>query len=416
MKKPWIGLLDCNNFFVSCERLFRPDLIGKPVIVLSSNDGCVVARSKEVKDIGIPMGVPYFQIKDIIKKEGIVTFSSHLALYRDVSRRVFNIMKDEVGLIEQYSIDEAFFTSYSDPLVLSRCLKTVIEKQVGIPVSIGVSRTKTQAKYANTLAKKNDGICLLDSKEWESLVSGINLSDIWGIGSRSEMTYKKHGLFTVADLCSVDKERVRKVFGVSGATIQQELMSNPVFEVKQALENKQSIISSRSFSNTTTDKAVLADAISYHVSHATANLRRMDMEASEIRVSIKPSRHGNFILRGGSKEAVLTVPTSDSLTFLRVANNLLNDLFESGVPYKKAGITLSNFTSSGVGQKTLFDVEKSRIDKTLMSVIDVLNARKDKEVILLGTRLLKSTWQAKSEERSPAYTTKWNDVSVVKAK
>ncbi|MCA9360504.1 Y-family DNA polymerase [Candidatus Nomurabacteria bacterium] len=415
MNPSLIGLLDCNNFFVSCERLFRPDLIGKPVVVLSSNDGCVVARSKEIKDMGIPMGVPYFQIKDILKKADAVTFSSHFSLYRDISKRVFSVMHKELGFIEQYSIDEAFFTVSSGAEEVAHNLKRVIEKQVGIPVSIGLAQTKTQAKYANSIAKKGTGVCALRLSDWQAIAKDIPLASIWGVGGKTELLYKKHGLETVADFIVLDQSRVASLFGLSGIRLQQELIGNPVFSVEHKVSTQQSILSSRSFSETATDLSVLADAVAYHVRHATANLRSLGLEAGKIRVSIRPSRHSDFMLRGGSKEAFMIAPTADSISLLRVANDLLKDLHEPGVPYKKVGVVLSLFSPVNQGQTTLFPDDTKVKHDTLMSLVDSLNTKIKKESVLLGSRLLSSAWQAKSEVCSPSYTTNWSEVVITKA-
>ena len=414
-KEPWIGVLDCNNFFVSCERLFRPDLVGKPVVVLSSNDGCVVARSQEIKDMGVPMGVPYFKIKDTLKKEGATTFSSHFSLYRDVSRRVFQVMRKELEIVEQYSIDEAFFAIDSNPKGVAKRLKNAVEKEVGIPVSVGIGKTKTQAKFASTIAKKEEGVCVLNEALWQSFLEDIPLAKIWGIGGKMELRYKKHGLETVADLTNTDESRIAQLFGVNGVRLQQELKGFSVFKVGHIHEPQKSILSSRSFRNSTTEFTVLADAVAYHVRHAMADLRSMKMKTSVIRVSIRPSRHGDFLLRGGTKEAFLTVPSNDSIELLKVANDLLKELFEEGVPYKKAGVMISNFISEDFKQENLFESENKGISEGLMSVIDHLNSRKGKEVVLLGSRLRSSGWQTKVEVKSPSYTTRWSDIANVKA-
>jgi len=414
--KRWIGLLDCNNFFVSCERLFRPDLVGKPVVVLSSNDGCVVARSQEVKDIGVLMGVPYFQIKDTLKKAGAITFSSHFALYRDISRRVFEVMREELDIVEQYSIDEAFFQLDEEPEAVVWRVKQAVEWQVGIPVSVGIARTKTQAKYANSLAKKGNGVCLLDGPGWEAVVSNILLRQIWGVGGQMELQYKRNSLTTVAELVAADTSRIAKLFGVGGVRLQQELKGISVFKLGQKIEPQKSIMSSRSFRDPATDIEVLADAVAYHVRHAVADLRAMNMKASRISVSIRPSRHGDFLLRGGSKEAVLSAPSNDTIELLGAAHELLEQLYESGVPYKKAGITLSRLMPAGGEQGTLFTTGTNTNSQALMAVVDTLNTRAGKEAVLLGSRLRTASWQSRVEAESPAYTTRWSDLVSVKAK
>lgn len=416
MKQQWIGVLDCNNFFVSCERLFRPDLVGKPVVVLSSNDGCVVARSQEIKDIGIPMGVPYFHIKDTLKKAEATTFSSHFALYRDISRRVFSVMREELGVVEQYSIDEAFFTLSDRPEVVATQLKQAVEQRVGIPVSVGLAATKTQAKYANSVAKKSGGICVLDQPSWQAQVPQIPLSSIWGVGGKSALKYKQHGLSTVADLLQTDPSRTAQIFGVGGVRLQQELAGKPVFKLHQRSEPQQSIMSSRSFRDSTTDLAVLADAVAYHVRHAAADLRSQQQEAKVLRVSIRPSRHGDFLLRGGTKEVVFTVPTSDTLELLQAAETALETLYEAGVPYKKAGVTLASLQPAGNTELQLFDTETATKSSRLMDLVDSLNNKGGREVIVMGSRLRTGAWQVRREACSPAYTTKWTDVAVAKAK
>jgi len=417
MQQKWIGLLDCNNFFVSCERLFRPDLVGKPVIVLSSNDGCVIARSQEVKDMGVPMGVPYFQIKDIIKKQGIITFSSHLTLYRDISRRVFTTMQNELKAIDQYSIDEAFFTTaLENPQELALDLKQTIEREVGIPVSIAVAKTKTLAKFANTIAKKETGVFCLQADQWERLAGVTKLSAIWGVGGGMELQFKQHNIVFVADLLAADAARIERLFGKHGVRLQNELRGIPAFFADSVDVQQQSIMSSRSFKNTTEDFATIADAVAYHVRHTAADLRRQHQTTQELRVSIRPGRHSDFFMRGGSAVATLTAPTNDSIELMQVAQRLLKDLFEPGVPYKKAGVTLTRLQSSDVSQAQLFGESVQSQNSKLMAVIDALNAKQGKESVLLGSHLRTVGWQSQAQLRSPKYTTAWSELAVVKAK
>lgn len=421
MENNWVGLLDCNNFFVSCERLFRPDLVGKPVAVLSSNDGCVLARSQEVKDMNVPMGVPYFQIKDSLEKGSVTTFSSHIALYRDISRRVFEVMKRELGQIEQYSIDEAFFTfsgSKSDLMQRVEDLKRAVEKETGIPVSIGVAHSKTQAKFAGSLAKKGSGIKVVDREEWASLVGQIPLAKIWGVGGRMELRYKQYNLLTVADILEADEQRLGVTLGVVAVRLQRELQGfNSSIGGNNHHASQKSIMSSRSFKDTTENIEVLADALAYHVRQVAADLRSMGLKTASLRVAINTSRHGDFLLRGGSKEVILNQATSDTLVLMRAAQDSLKQLFETGVPYKKVGVTISGFSESGVVQGDLFS--ESEVDekgKNLMTIIDTLNSGKNRELVKLGARLRTKDWQGRQDARSPAYTTRWSDLASVSAK
>ncbi len=417
MSESLIGVLDCNNFFVSCERLFRPDLVGKPVVVLSSNDGCVIARSQEIKDMGISMGVPYFTIKDTMEKAGATTFSSHFALYRDISRRVFEVMREELEVVEQYSIDEAFFTVAGDFEGVARRVKQAVETKVGIPVSIGIAKTKTLAKLASKKAKKSGGVYLLNDEVWTELMTATSLAEIWGVGGALELKYKQHNLRTVAEFINTDTSRITALFGSYGTALQQELKGVSVFKLGHKIEPKQSLVSSRSFQKTTDKFEVLADAVAYHMRHAAADLRMMQLKTGVVRVFIQPSRHGDFILRGGSKEFILDKPTNDSIELLNIANELLKAVYEAGVPYKKAGVTLNQFVPESINQTTLFEpLETINSKNELMKTVDYLNGKKGKELVLLGSRLLSEKWQSRSAKNSPAYTTRWSDIAKVQAK
>tara|TARA_B100000508_G_scaffold62756_1_gene49216 strand:+ start:78 stop:1325 length:1248 start_codon:yes stop_codon:yes gene_type:complete len=412
----WIGVLDCNNFFVSCERLFRPDLHDKPVVVLSSNDGCVVARSQEVKDMNVPMGVPYFKIKDTLKEEGTAVFSSHFALYRDVSRRVFSVMRDVLGEVQQYSIDEAFFTISSEPVKAAWELKSVVERQVGIPVSIGLASTKTLAKHANSLAKKGSGVAVLSDEEWLKNAPEVPLSTVWGVGGKLEIKYKSVGLTTAADLIALDRDRVQTLFGVSGLRLQAELSGQSVYEPEIRLEPQKSIMSSRSFGTLVEEKMILEDAVAYHVRHAAADLRAMNSLATKIRVFIRASNHGNYFLRGGSKESILTIPSNDTIELIKIASKTVSDLYEHNVPYKKAGIVLSGLLPAGSNQRQLFTENCKTDNSSLLVAVDRLNEQSGRELVTMGTRLRTKQWQTRRESRSPAYTTQWSDLAKVKAK
>ncbi len=414
-KRSWVGVIDCNNFFVSCERLFRPDLAKEPVVVLSSNDGCVVARSQEIKDIGVPMGVPYFKIKDMLEKAGATTFSSHFTLYRDLSRRVFSVVREEFPGMEQYSVDEAFFTTDEDPYLVARTLKQRVEREVGIPVSIGLAYTKTQAKYASKLAKKSAGVRVLNEDDWQALAPDISLSEIWGVGGKLELAYKRHGLQTVQDCVLADQAQIRNLFGVNGVRLQQELQGYSVLKLQSTATPQQSLMSSRSFHKDVFELSVLADAVAYHVRHVAADLRLSRQEGWQLRLFILPSRHGDFVLRGGSKELILPAPTNDTFILLQEAEKLLNDLYETGVPYKKVGVILGQLQPSGSGQGQLFEGLKDKGSGDLLAVIDTLNQRGGRELVVLGDRLRGKDWQAKSGSKSPAYTTRWSDIAKAKA-
>ncbi len=415
----YIGLLDCNNFFVSCERLFRPDLRNKPVVVLSANDGCIVARSQEVKDKGIPMGVPLFQVKDILKDIGATTFSSHFTLYRDISRRVFSVMKDEIGLVEQYSIDEAFFCiegEYEDVMTVIRRLKDKVERTVGIPVSIGVGLSKTQAKYASTVAKKTGGCFILEQIDWEERAEIIPLSEIWGVGGRLSQRFKVHGLQTVAQLLLVDRARLLQLFGVVGVRLQSELKGESMSPVTSLLSTQKSIMSSRSFQKETSSKSVVEDALAYHLRHITADLRAMHMKASVIKIWIRPSRFGDYFMQGAGVELCLPEPTNDTFTLLKLVSQATNTLFSPEVPYKKAGVLAAGLIPETIVQTNLFHTEAAASHaQALLGVVDSLNAKTGKEILMIGSSLKARVWQSRKDACSPAYTTQWSSIRQVQA-
>lgn len=415
----YIGVVDGNNFFVSCERLFRPDLMGKPVVVLSSNDGCVVARSQEIKDMGISMGVPIFTIKDMVRDKGIVTFSSNFTLYRDISQRVFSVVKELLPDKEQYSIDEAFFTleahSVEDAINQLRSIKKQVEQRVGIPVSIGLAATKTQAKYASKLAKKSGGVAVLDQAAWLALSPNIALQSIWGVGGALQQRYKAAGLLTVADVINCPLERITTLFGVVGSRLKAELTGNVAYPVFISSKLPQSITSSRSFKNTTSDISVIKDAVAYHVRQVVADLVTQNLQVGRVSVLVTASRHGDYVLRGGVKTNFLAVKTSDLLQIIAIAMDLVDELFEADVPFKKAGVILSDLAPLGTHQSSLFPEDNKPLESVLTNLVMELNKRFGIETLQVGKQTSAKSWQSKHEHVSPSYTTQWSELVVVKA-
>lgn len=414
----YIGLLDCNNFFVSCERLFRPDLRKHPTIVLSSNDGCVVARSQEVKDLGIPMGIPHFKIKDLVKKHNIAIFSSNFTLYRDISARVMRVLREEVGNVEQYSIDESFFRlsgEVDDLLPRLQQIREVIETTVGIPVSLGLGKTKTIAKYASAKEKKGVRACVLVGENWQKLTKDIPVHEIWGIGRETSAKLNKLGLASVEDLLKTDRARIDKIFGIVGLRLLSELSEVPVHNMFEAPQLQKSIMSSRSFSKAVTDVKELKEAVTYHVESACEDLRNQGVTAKELRVMILPSRHGDWMLRGGSLQSIFIEGTNDTRLVLAEAYKLVDRLFEAEVPYKKAGVILSHIESKDLRQISLFDSNKIVNNDELMTVVDRVNKRFGRGNLMFGRVSHKAAWKVSTAHLSPNYTTKWTDLRSVKA-
>ena len=412
-----VGLVDCNNFFVSCERLFRPDLAAAPTLVLSANDGCVVARSQEVKDLHIPMGVPYFKIKDIVKDNGIEVFSGNLTLYRDISRRIFSIICDEFTEVEQYSIDEAFFLVENDSHLKDKLqlVRSRVLTEVGMPVSIGVASSKTLAKISTDIAKNCTGTFVLSESDWKDRSSNFPLASIWGVGRRTAESLTRNGIRFVQDYIDLPTFFVRQHYGVVGERLQSELKGEYVYAVDKKRPLQKSLMSSRSFSHKTEDINVLADALAYHVRSVTADLRGMDAGAKNLRVSLRTSRHGDYFIRGGSLETVFASYTSDTFVLLKEAQKLLHKLYEDNVPYNKIGVTVSDIQSCSVSQQSLFGGSKPVDNNSLLKVIDGLNKQSDKELLVLGSHLRSKTWQSKSAKKSQSYTTSWSDLPRVSA-
>ena len=415
-----IGLIDCNNFFVSCERLFRPDLKGKPVVVLSSNDGCVVARSQEIKDNGIPMGIPLFQIKDIIKDIAATTFSSHFALYRDISRRVFEVVRKEFPEMEQYSVDEAFFIineeTESQVYGAIARLKDRVEREVGVPVSVGVAETKTLAKYASHVAKKTKGTYVLMPANRPEVIAPIALKELWGVGKQSADEYKRHSLTTVGDLLALDRFTVDKIFGVAGVRLWQELQGTPSSVLSRRTHIQHSILHSRSFKGTSADISVLKEAVLYHIREAGLDLRAQGLKTKCLQVTLGTSRHGDYLLQGGSKEHYFTVPTNDMFVFTKAALRLVDEIFKPDIPYKKAGVLLYDFVPETVDQISLFETKEEIKTRELTPLIDALNKHLGKgSKVTLGSFAKEQKWQSSQSQKSPAYTTAWKDIAIVKA-
>lgn len=413
-----IGLMDCNNFFVSCERLFRPDLARRPVAVLSSNDGCVVARSQEVKDLGILMGVPYFKVRELCEKENVTFFSSNFTLYRDISARVMQLLREEVDACQLYSIDEAFFTvpDTIDPKRL-HTIRDRILREVGIPVSIGVGKTKTIAKCAGDVAKRESGVHVFDDEAWVRAAEEISCGTVWGIGRQTSAKLRELGIEDARAFMELDRAFVEKTFGVGGVRLQMELKGtsvNPVSNDESELQK--SITSTRSFARETTDLTVLESAITHHLTHVAEKLRARGVCAGRIAVVAQPNRFGDYALRRSTRDAVLTVPSDDTTTLLTEALRLLRELHEPGVPYKKAGVLLGDITPRAAISQSLFNTDTTHEERsTLDEVTDMLNARFGTRAVQRGTLRGGGQWAASAALRSQEYTTRWGSIRTVKA-
>ena len=424
--KNLIALVDCNNFYVSCERVFRPDLIGKPVMVLSNNDGCVVARSKEVKDLGIKMGVPVFQVQQLINQHQIKLFSSNYTLYADMSSRVMCTLESFAPRMEVYSIDEAFLdltgVYFKDSLDYGQRIRKKVVKHTGIPVCVGMGPTKTLAKLANFAAKKwtktHGVVDLSDLKRREKLLRIVPVGEVWGIGSRTHAKLNKLGILTVWDLSVQSPFNIQKAFNIVVARTVMELNGTSCLTIEDISPDKQQIVCSRSFSRRLTQEAELSKALSEFCSRAAEKLRRQHSVTGCVTVFIRTSPFNEQEPQYQRAASIkLNTATQDTRTLITTANRILTEIFKPGYHYQKCGVQLSHIqTKTTPGQLELFDFDHEDLpieNSVLMATMDKINKRFPKKIAIAATGFDQS-WQPKAERISQRYTTDWKELLVVK--
>ena len=424
--KTLIALVDCNNFYVSCERVFRPDLIGKPVMVLSNNDGCVVARSKEVKDLGIKMGVPVFQVQQLINKHQIKLFSSNYTLYADMSARVMSTLESFAPRMEVYSIDEAFLdltgVYFKDSVDYGQRIRKKVVKHTGIPVCVGMGPTKTLAKLANFAAKKwsktNGVVDLSDLKRREKLMRIVPVGEVWGIGSRTNAKLQTLGIETVWDLASQSPTNIQKAFNVVVARTVMELNGTSCLAIEDISPDKQQIVCSRSFSRRLTEEAELSKALAEFCSRAAEKLRHQKSVAGCVTVFIRTSPFNEQEPQYQRSASIkLSTATQDTRTIITAANRILSEIYKKGYSYQKCGVQLSYIQAkTSAGQLELFDFDNDELpaeNSVLMATMDNINKRFPKKISIAATGFDKS-WQPKAERISQRYTTDWKELVLVK--
>ena len=413
-----IGLVDCNNFYASCERVFNPRLNKKPVIVLSNNDGCVIARSNESKDLGIKMGEPVFKIKEIIKNNNIHVFSSNFSLYGDLSNRVMNTLKSETKAIEIYSIDEAFL-DFKDFIDLDRAIKikSKVQKWTGIPVSIGISFTKTLSKVANQIAKtKREGVCILDNDTViTSFLSNFPIEKLWGIGKNYTRRLKELNILTALDLRETPTSLLRKNFPVSIIRMQKELKGNMVYDLEILKNRKKSICTSRSFGKEINDFNNLKEAVCNFANNCARKLRQENSVCSKVSIFLMTNRFNLIVAQHNPTITMhFDTPTSDSMEIISATSKALRLIYASGFSYKKAGVVLHEIKSNKQIQMSCFDIPKRKKRNKLMKSIDELNSIMGNNKIRFASQGFNEYWQAKRKKLSPSYTTKYEDVLKIK--
>ena len=424
--QPLLALVDCNNFYVSCERVFRPDLIGKPVAVLSNNDGCIVARSKEVKDLGIKMGVPVFQVQQLINQHQIQLFSSNYTLYADMSSRVMSTLESFAPTMEVYSIDEAFLdltgVCHRNPTAYGHRIRKAVVRATGIPVCVGLAPTKTLAKLANFVAKKwphTEGVLdLSDPVRREKLMKLVPVSEVWGIGAKTATKLNKLDIMTVWDLASQSSTRIQTQFNVVVARTVMELNGTACMELEDITPNKQQIICSRSFSRRLTTYSELSQALSEFCSRAAEKLRRQHSIAGCVSVFIRTSPFNPQEPHYERSATIkLSAASQDTRTLITTANRLLAEIFRQGHNYQKCGVQLSHIQpATTLGQLELFDFADDNLpteNRPLMDAMDRINRRFPKMLAVTTTGIDKS-WRPKNERVSQRYTTDWKELVWVK--
>jgi len=415
------ALVDCNNFYTSCEAIFNPSLKGKPVIVLSNNDGCVIARSEEAKMAGIKMGIPVFEISDLIKKHNVHVFSTNYALYGDISQRVMTTLASLSPEIEIYSIDEAFLDLSGIPLEkLSSTAKKIKEKVfrwTGIPVSVGVAPTKTLAKVANHIAKSDDcyqGVLdLVNHPSKNELLSQFPVGEIWGVGEKYEDFFKRSNIFTALDLKNADENRIREHLGVVGQRLTLELKDTVCYPLNQNPDTKKEITTSRSFGHPLESYEELEQATTSYVSKVAVKLRKQKSLAQSLLIFIMTNKYARGPKYVNYKIVRLPVASNQTQELIHYALIALKQLYKKGYHYKKAGVVVSEIIPEGGLQSGLWDDKKRGKNRKLMNVIDQINSSAGAGLLKFAVEGSDENWKMRQEKLSPHYTTKWSDILVV---
>ncbi|WP_019531423.1 translesion error-prone DNA polymerase V subunit UmuC [Dasania marina] len=414
-----LALVDCNSCYASCEQIFQPDLRGKPVVVLSNNDGVIVTRNKEAKALGIPDLQPYFKIKDLLQKHNVTVRSSNYELYGSVSTNIMTLLETFGNSIEVYSIDEAFLdvTGFNNLITHGHDIKNACWKQQRMPVCVGIARTKTLAKLANHLAKKSDrlnGVCLIDDIEsWNKVFSKIDTGKVWGIGSRISKQMKLMKINTILDLKQQSPKSMRDRFGVAVERTVNELNGTPCLKLESQPPPKQQIFSSRSFSNKITTLHELNESIANYAARAAEKLRGQNSFTKRIYVMIQSSRHASTAYNN-SQSVPLLYPTNDSRLIIKAAQKLGTRLFKDGIDYAKAGVGLMELSNRGIKQADLFTPQQSVQSELTMNTFDGINIRYGKGTVFIGSQGIQRQWTMARSMKSPAYTTRFSDIPVIK--
>ena len=423
------AIVDCNSFYCSCERVFRPDLKNKPVVVLSNNDGCIISRSDEAKSLGVEMAGPYFKAKHLIEKHQVATFSSNYNLYGDMSRRVMDTLKILVGEknVEVYSVDESFLdVSMIDENLLADYalqMREIVEQWTGVSVSVGIAPTKTLAKIANHLAKKNKAATkciatLIDEDDIRAVLKKTSVKEIWGVGRAYADKLINWGITSAWDLCNMPEEWAhRHMGGVVGIRLIRELKGIPCIDMEPELTSKKMIATTRMFGKNVTELNDIKEAIATYAARAAEKLRRQKCAASVLSIFIvaKEESHSVNFSHGATLSAHTTLPAATSVTneLIAPAMQLTEQIFKQGREYKKAGVMLSGIVPDTSIQSNLFVPPSENNKRFLMDVLDNLNFSMRDDVVKFASSGLSRDWKMRREFRSPRYTSRWNELREV---
>jgi DNA polymerase V len=420
---PIFALVDCNNFYASCERVFNPKLNGQPIVVLSNNDGCVVARSNETKALGIGMGVPEFQIRPLLRAHHVQVFSSNYTLYGDMSQRVMETLDPFSPDLEIYSIDEAFlnlsgFTA-RNLTEYGHLIRATVKRWTGLPVSVGIAETKTLAKIANRIAKRTpdtSGVFdLLACSDRDALLGRVPVEEVWGIGRNHTRVLNQHGITTALQLREVDDQWIRKRMGIVGFRLVMELRGVSCLDLEQCPAPKQGLTCSRAFGKLISTLAEMEEAVSVYASRVAEKLRRERLAATVLTVFLTTNEFKDGPQYSNTLTLKLPVVTDSTADLIGSALQGIRVIYRDGYSYKKAGVMLTGLVPASQTQADLFDNQDRGRSKKLMSALDAVNDRWGAGTLHYASSGFTKAWKTQFHRRSPAYTTNWNALPVVHA-
>ena len=417
-----VALVDVNNFYASCERLFNPRLEGHPVVVLSNNDGCIIARSQEAKDLGIPMGAVVHMVKDALRRQRVRVYSSNYALYGDMSARVVSVLKRFTPYLEVYSIDESFLdlTGFADPAAYGHDIRDTVLRWTGLPVSVGIGATKTLAKVANRTAKKNpglDGVFVMPDDP-DKVLGILKAGDVWGIGSRLAARLKTFGIVTALDLKRADPKFIRARFSVVVERTVLELRGTPCLALEMTVPPQKGIMVSRGFGRRVTDYGHIEAAVATYASRAAEKLRRQGLAANKLTVSLRTSPFDTTQERyANAASFVFPEATIDTAEMIRAACRCLKKIYKPGLAYQKAGVFMDALEDARLAQRSLFPMPGTNRARTraLMRAVDRLNGAWGRDIVRFAATGVQRPWAMKQGHKSPCYTTRWQELKQVQS-